>query len=222
MTGVILSGGRNLRMGRNKAFLKVGDKVIIEATISLFNTLFDEVLLVTNSTEEYQHLSCLSLSAEQAGADRSQKIKIITDIYPRAGSLNGILTGITYSSSYYSFIVACDMPFLNRNLISYLIKGMGYAESMEDYDIILPVSPKGDEPLHALYSKACCKPIENLIKKGEIRIGALFSQVKVKRIGPAELKPLDLKFLSFFNINTPEDLRLAEEIAKKTKAKMQK
>ena len=201
MTGVILSGGRNLRMGRNKAFLTVGDNVIIEATISLFDTLFDEVLLVTNSTEEYQHLS--------------QKIKIITDIYPRVGSLNGILTGITYSSSYYSFIAACDMPFLNRNLISYLIKGTRYTESIGDYDVILPVSPKGDEPLHALYSKACCNPIEDLIKKGEVRIGALFSQVKVKRIGPAELKPLDPKFLSFFNINTPEDLRLAEELIKK-------
>lgn len=198
MTGIILSGGRNLRMGRNKAFLKVGGRAIIETTLSLFSTLFDEVILVTNSPEEYQHLQ--------------QKIKIITDIYPMTGSLNGILTGITHAFSYYSFVVACDMPFLNRDIILYLTKRI---ESVEGYDVVLPVSDKGDEPLHAIYSKSCCRPMADMIKKGDVRIGALFSQVKVKRIGPDELRPLDPEFSSFFNINTPEDLRLAEGIAGK-------
>jgi len=102
MTGIILAGGKNRRMGFNKAFIDIGGQRIIQRTIGLFRELFDEIILVANNLAEYEELN----------------VKVVSDIFKDAGSLGGIYTGLFHASSEYSFVAACDMPFLNKEAIS--------------------------------------------------------------------------------------------------------
>src|SRR3989344_5351331 len=141
MTGIILAGGKNRRMGFNKAFIDIGGQRIIHRTIGLFRELFDEIILVANNLAEYEELN----------------VKTVSDIFKSAGSLGGIYTGLFYSSSEYNFVAECDMPFLNKEAISRVIK------SSEGWRATAPYIMERYHPLHAVYSKKCIKPIEELI-----------------------------------------------------------
>ena len=193
MTGIILTGGKSSRMGRNKAFLKVNGEVIIEKITRLFKALFDEVILVTSSPDEYKYLNT----------------KIVADIYPKSGSLIGIYSGLYHTSSQYAFVAACDMPFLKKDFIEYLIK------QKDGYDIVIPFSPDGQQPLHAIYSKSCLKPMEDQIKKGVLKIVDILPRLSVRYVKEDEMIPFDPEFNSFFNVNTPSEFQKAEEMTAK-------
>src|SRR4030067_2689864 len=193
MTGIILTCGKSSRMGRNKAFLKVNGEVIIEKITRLFKALFDEVILVSSSPDEYKYLNT----------------KIVADIYPKSGSLIGIYSGLYYASSQYAFVAVCDMPFLKKDFIEYLIK------QKDGYDIVIPFSPDGQQPLHAIYSKSCLKPMEDQIKKGVLKIVDILPRLSVRYVKEDEIIPFDPEFKSFFNVNTPSEFQKAEEMTAK-------
>jgi len=102
ISGVILSGGKSIRMGKNKAFIQVEGVPIIERIHNLFRKLFREVIIVTNEK------ICFKFRFENFF--RSD---------PRQRALGGLYTGIVFSSFYYSFCVACDMPFIKKSLVQY-------------------------------------------------------------------------------------------------------
>lgn len=187
VSGIILAGGRSVRMGQNKAFLEIDGKRIIDRTASLFNSLFKELILVTNTPEEYAYLG----------------IKTVSDIFPGKGSLGGIYTGLFHSPNEYSFIASCDMPFLRMDLIEFLLS------HKEDNDVVVPRPRDGDEPLHAVYSKRCLKPIEAMIRKGDLRIIGFYPEVKVRGVSEEELMPYISNPSPFLNINTPEEYAAA-------------
>lgn len=182
VTGIILAGGKSSRMGQNKALLDFGGRSIIEHTVDLFKPLFQEVIIVTNSPSEYENLD----------------VRIVTDIFPGKGSLGGIYTGLFYSSNKYSFIASCDMPFLKGDLIEFLVS------LRDNYDVIVPCPKSGREPIHAVYSKRCLKPIETLIEKGDLRIIGFYPEVNVREVSEEEFAPFNPE-LSFMNVNTSEE-----------------
>jgi molybdopterin-guanine dinucleotide biosynthesis protein A len=184
MTGIILAGGKNLRMGQNKAFLLVQGKRIIDRIRSMFVELFDEVLLVTNSPLEYLDLN----------------LRIVTDLYPEKSALGGIFTGLFYASYSHAFVAACDMPFLNRALISHLVA------LSPGFDIVIPKTEDGWQPLHAIYSRRCMRFMEQLLLEGDLKIIDFFPRVKKREVPTDEILPLDPQLLSFLNVNTPEEL----------------
>jgi molybdopterin-guanine dinucleotide biosynthesis protein A len=184
MTGIILAGGKNLRMGQNKAFLLVQGERIIDRTRSIFVELFDEVLLVTNSPLEYLDLN----------------LRIITDLYPEKGALGGVFTGLFHASYPHAFVAACDMPFLNQSVISHLIS------LSPGFDIVIPKTEDGWQPLHAIYSRTCLPFMEKLLLEGDLKIIDFFPRVKKREVPTGEILPLDPQLLSFLNVNTPEDL----------------
>ena len=183
-TGIILAGGKNLRMGQNKAFIEVQGERIIDRIRKIFGELFAEVLLVTNSPGEYLDL----------------KLRMVTDLYPEKGSLGGVFTGLFYASFSHAFVAACDMPFLNRDLISHLVS------LSPGYDIVIPRSEDGLQPLHAVYSRRCMPFMEDLLRQGNLKILDFFHRVKKREVPPEEILPFDPQMTSFLNLNTPEDL----------------
>lgn len=187
ITGVILAGGKSSRMGRNKALLEIGGKRIVESTVALFESLFSEVTLVTNTPSEYSDLG----------------IKTVADIFPHKGPLGGIHTGLNCSSYDYSFVVSCDMPFLKRKLIEYLI-GL-----RDGFDVVVPILRGRYEPLHALYSRGCLKPVEAIIEEGDLRIIGFYPEVRVREVHEDEFTSFNPEPSAFININTPEDYRIA-------------
>lgn len=192
MTGVILAGGKSLRMGQDKAFLTLESKALVDSLCQLLYRLFPQVVIVTNSP-----IKCLSLNAD-----------IVTDIYPHMGALGGIFTGLVFSSHPYSFVVACDMPFVSERLVKYM------AGLKDGYDVVIPEGEAGLEPLHAIYSKNCLKPIKRLLKENNLKIIDFFPALRVRKVKKEELKPFLETVPALFNINTPADYEQAVRIGK--------
>ena len=197
-TGVILSGGLNTRFsGKNKAFVSVGGKRIIDRLLEVFTELFNDLILVTNHPEEFLQWD----------------LTIVTDIFDLRSSLTGIHTGLFYANNPYAFFSACDTPFLNKDLVGILI------EQIEPkIDIIMPHTAAGFEPLCAIYSKRCLKPAEDHLKAKKLKIQWALRSSRTKTISEKELRRVDPELISFFNINTPQDLARAEEMVAKLPA----
>lgn len=209
-TGVILAGGLNLRFGgKNKALSRVGGKTILDRTLLSFGTLFPETMVVTKTPLEYLAWNTL----------------IVTDIYSARSPLAGLHAGLTYTQTPYIFITACDTPFLKTALIEIILKELD-AKS----DIIVPETEKGLQPLCAVYSRQCLPIIEKQLRQEAaatcnaadgskkrilnqgLKILNIYDYVRVKKIPEKRFLSLDPELLSFFNVNTPEDFVLAEQI----------
>jgi FdhD protein len=191
VAGVILAGGKSSRMGSNKALLPFRGGLFIEAIHRHLAELFPEMILVTNTPEQYQGIPC----------------RKVADLFPGMGALAGLHAGLAASSAPAIFAVACDMPFLNTGLIRYLVQRRNEGE------VILPHGPGGAEPLHAVYGKGCLAAMEQTLSSGERRIAAFFDQISLCRVTTGEVSRFDPGFRSFDNINTPVDyyhLRAAE------------
>ena len=213
VTGVILAGGKSRRMGENKALMRLGDDSLIGHVIRCLHDVTDELLLVTNSPTEYAHLD----------------VPMHGDILPDAGALGGVYTGVTHASHDAILCVACDSPFLEPKLLSYLVTVLGEYDAVIPYtyssrqtpfyrnkDIGVTNPSYGDDTqitlqtLCAAYSKRCLSIIELMLRESELRVHALQERAHIKRVSPEVWREFDPEGMSFFNINTPEDFERAD------------
>jgi molybdopterin-guanine dinucleotide biosynthesis protein A len=185
-----------LRLGRIKALERINKQRLIERTIERLSPPAQTVLVIT-SQEQFDIISA-SLS----------NVKVVVDLYPGKGALGGIYTGLACADSFYSLVVGCDMPFLNRHLLNYMV------ELVAGFDAVVPRAHCLVEPLHAIYSKNCIGSIEKMIQEDRLGISYLFNLVKTRYVGEDELESFDSGHLSFFNINTVADLREARRLIK--------
>ena len=189
-TAIILAGGKNLRLGRNKAAETIGGKSIIERVIERVSPLADQILIVS--------------SAERTEFKGIGKAEVLADLYPGGGPLGGIYTGLVKAKSEYSIAVACDMPFLNTKLLGYML------EQAAGHDAVVPLIDGGlMEPLHAIYARSCIEKIKAYLDKKQLSIIPVIKRLNVRYIEPAESRRFDPRLLSFFNINYPTDLERA-------------
>ena len=190
VTGIILAGGKNSRMGVNKAFLEIDGIRLIEKTLNIYRQIFTEVIIVTNDPLAYIEF-----------ADTA----IVTDIYKGKGPLGGIYTGLFYSKNSHAFVSACDMPFLNKDFILYLIEQTG------KYDIVVPKLPEGFQALYAIYSRNCLFAIKRMIDADELKITGFYKEVRLLSITEEKIKPFEKDGRLFLNINTSEDLKAHQQ-----------
>jgi FdhD protein len=183
VAGVILAGGASSRMGCDKALLPWQGGRFIDSIHRKMDRLFDEVLLVTNTPGAYDFVPC----------------RKVPDLFPGAGSLAGIHSGLHHAAAPYAFVVACDMPYLDGNLIRRI------AAEKEGHDAVVPEGEKGMEPLHALYAKTALPAIEAALLAGQRRVLSFLDKVRVRTVSRGEVARVDPLFCSFRNINTPED-----------------
>jgi len=183
VAGVILAGGKSTRMGRNKALLPYNGKPLIETIYSIMADLFDEVAVVTNNPEEYGFLPCPK----------------IADIHPGMGSIAGIHAGLSWSPQERIFVVGCDMPFLDPELVSWLAAGLGSETAL------VPLSPDGLEPLHSFYSKEALPLLDEALKSDRKKLIDLLEIMQAKLVPAAEIAKISPGFRSFINLNTPAD-----------------
>lgn len=190
---IILAGGKNRRMNRSKAFLEVGGRRIIDRILGALAPVCGEILLVTNTPGEYARLG----------------LRVVQDILPHRVPLAGLHAGLAYSGARYNLVVACDMPFVSGSLARLLL------ERAAGFDAVVPVRSDGLlEPLCAVYGTTCVGPIERCLAEGKRRVVDFFPLVRVKYIEQAEVERVADPLLAFFNVNTPEDLERARELAR--------
>lgn len=195
MSGIILAGGLSSRMkGANKPLMEFGDTTMIGRIVDSLKSVFSEVLIVTKDEELYQNYDA----------------EIVLDKFEHQGPLSGIHAGLEASKTEKNFIVSCDMPFLNLNLIRYMLN-----QSVED--ILVPRIGDHLEPLHAVYSKQCLPKIEEAVRREKFKIIEFWEwdNVDVKYIEQTEVEKFDPNLYTFFNINTRKDYRQALKILTK-------
>lgn len=193
LTLAIMAGGKSSRMGTDKSFVTLLGKPLIEHLLDRLADLGeDERILITNRPDDYAALG----------------LPMFTDALPDKGSLGGIYTAITYSQSDYTMVIACDMPFANPALLKYM---MGLCDGA--YDVIVPRVDGYPEGLHAVYSQACLAPIRKRLDADQLKVMGFYDDVRVRYLDEAEYQSFDPKGLSFFNVNTPQELEEARRLA---------
>lgn len=193
-TLAILAGGKSSRMGRDKSFVPVLGRPMIEHIIHSTSDLGQsETLLITNRPADYAHLN----------------LPMFGDVVPEKGSLGGIYTAIWHSSAPYTLVIACDMPFVNPALLRYMLS----LRRGDQFDVIVPRVEAYPEGLHAIYSKACLEAVRSCLDADRLKVIGFYDQVRVRYLDEAEYQPIDPNRLSFVNINTPEELARAQKIA---------
>lgn len=181
--------------GRNKAFLKVGGKTILDRLLEALNGLFEEILLVTRRPGIYQGLP--------------DKVKTVRDIFEKRSSLTGIQAGLKHSKTPYAFFVPCDTPFIKPELVDFMCSRIDSSS-----DVIVPAFEDHYEPLCAIYSKRCLPYIEDQLRRDDFKIIHFFDKINLKQIPLKELKKTDPSLRSFFNVNTPETYRESLDLVK--------
>lgn len=198
VTSIVLVGGRGLRLGREKAVEKIDNQTLLERVINCLALLGNEILVVTAQGQP-----------NPLPPPQSEKIRILVDIYPNKGALGGIYTGLRASDSFYNLVVACDLPFLNINLLRYLI------DCAPNFDAVVPRFKGEIEPLHSVYSKNCLTAIDKQLEQGRLKVRDFLNQVKVRYVEEEEIDRFDPEHWSFFNINSEADLQRARELAQR-------
>lgn len=195
-TGVILAGGTNRRLpGKKKTFYRVGKASMLENLTTLFTGVFKEVILVVNDPAAF------------TGTDAM----VVRDIIPARCALAGLHAGLFYASFPWVYATACDVPFASEKVIRHLL-----GARVEGKDIIIPRTREGLEPLSALYHKSCIPRIEKNLEDNIFMIKKTFKTKRVREISPGTLEKLDPGMQFKFNVNTPQDLEKAREMAEKS------
>jgi molybdopterin-guanine dinucleotide biosynthesis protein A len=193
---IILAGGKSKRLGRNKINEVIGGITLLNRVINVLSAFNGEIILVT------------AKDSSMPDTFTYTKISKVQDLYPGKGMIGGIITGLAASKNFYNLVVAADMPFLNPALIHYMIS------NAKGNDLVAYKNQNDLEPLHAIYTKNCLPILEEIMLEDR-RIFELLGQVKVRYLSSAEINQYDPKKISFFNVNTESDLRIANEIAAK-------
>jgi len=184
ITGVILAGGKSSRYGTNKAFAKINGIPLIENVIRVMRSLFQDLVLITNTPDEYAYL----------------ELPMYEDLIKDLGPIGGIYTALNSITNDAGFFVACDMPSLNPGLIRYMV-GI-----RDDFDVVVPKISWKMETLHALYSRRCLPAVKRLIDLREYQTIRFFPVVSVRHVKENEIRRFDPELRSFFNVNRPEEL----------------
>lgn len=194
----VLAGGTSSRFGRDKALLQVDGQMLIQRVVDRLSKISNDVLIVGNNLGRFEGV----------------RARLVEDRVQGAGALGGVYTAVEACRHPYVFCVACDMPFLDLNLIRYMVL------LAPGYDVVMPYVRGEPEPLHAVYGKACAPAIKAALDAGERRIISFLAQVRVRDVREDEIRILDPNLHSFFNLNVPEDLARMQAIleAQKTQA----
>jgi len=188
ISAIILAGGKSSRMGQNKALMKINGITIIELILNEISKISTDILISSNTTE-YNFLN----------------FKIVNDEIKNIVPISGIYSGLKNIKNEKAIIVSCDIPFINNNLIEYLI------ENSQNFDVTIPEFNNFLEPLIGIYSKSIVKNIENEIINSNYSI-----QKIIKNLNYNILKiNSNLNFYNenlFLNVNNFEDFEKAKKV----------
>jgi molybdopterin-guanine dinucleotide biosynthesis protein A len=195
LTISIQAGGQSSRMGQDKALLPFLGQPLILRVIQRVASLADEVLVTSNHPGSFRFLG----------------LPVTQDVVPGVGALGGLYTALKTARFPLVGVVACDLPFANPDLL----KACRDILLETGADAVIPSTEIGLEPLHAIYKRDTCLPlVEAAIKSGERRAISWHEQAEIRILTPGEVAQYDPQGVTFWNVNTPEEFRQAEEVAR--------
>jgi molybdopterin-guanine dinucleotide biosynthesis protein A len=181
-------------MGRDKALLDFLGQPLIQRVLHRVSHLSHNIFVTANHPERYHFLD----------------IPILPDIIPGIGALGGIYTALISSNTPFVYIIACDLPFVNPDLLAACLEILRSSDS----DAVIPQSENGLEPLHAIYRRDTCLPaVESAIKTGKRRTISWHKDAQIHILPPDDVLKYDPHGITFWNLNTPRELQQAKEKA---------
>jgi molybdenum cofactor guanylyltransferase len=181
--GFVAAGGRSSRMGRDKAWLDLDGRSMIERVIDALVPVTSSVAIIANGPD-YSRLG----------------LPVFADEHSNIGPMEAIRTALENTMTPRVVLVACDLPFVTSDLFKLLLN------IHDDCDAVIPVGPdEKPQPLCAIYWTQTLPTVRALIANGERKISTLFDRVPTRFVEFDELHHLARSELFFENVNTPED-----------------
>ena len=209
MTGILLAGEGSSRLGRDKALEMVGGRTLLQRVVDALAQVSDDIVVVTAPDQPRQRIPSHPL------------VRVVHDMHAGRGPAAGLYAGLLASRTQHAWALSCDLPFLNSEVLRFL---MGLAHG---YDAVVPRvggswrnSREREliaQPLHAVYGQNCIPVLERLLK-GRASLHGLLERVNTRYVEEDELVDLDPSLHSFLNVNSEEDLALAQGVADRMKA----
>ena len=192
VSAIILAGGNSSRLGRDKALVNIySSSTIIHTIVEKLQNISDDVIIATNGRKY-----------------ASPGARLTSDIYLNSGPLAGLYSGLLAAKHSHALVVACDMPFLNVELLNYM------RSQPLDYDALVPKIEGWLEPLHAIYSRQCIEVIEGMLKDSHLSMHDFLDNILVQYLFQDTITMFDPEYRSFFNINSTKTLKEAINIAR--------
>jgi molybdopterin-guanine dinucleotide biosynthesis protein A len=183
--GFVLAGGKSSRMGDDKAFLKLGDKTLLEIARELLAEVCEKVNIV---------------------GDRARfGPQAIEDIYPDSGPLGGIHAALSATTSDLNLVLAVDTPFVEPKFLRWMLHRAATTHCI----VTVPRLTTGFQPLCAVYRRSFKGFAEAALKNGEFKIDPLYAKVRTCPITDPELNQLAFDSRMFDNLNTRADFERA-------------
>lgn len=194
-TGIILAGGKSSRMGTNKALLRIDGKSVIEHVVAELDSIVNNIIIVTNSFEDYAFLN----------------LPMVEDEWKGMGPLAGIHAGLSATKTEQNLLVACDMPFISAQLGSVLLG------QLAEYQVAVPKIADKIHPLFAAYRKEVKEEAKAALEQKQLRIRGMFRNIHVKIMDEKELNDYGIKLSEsdLFNMNHPEEYEQAKKMSMK-------
>jgi molybdopterin-guanine dinucleotide biosynthesis protein A len=204
-SAIILAGGVSSRFGQDKGILKIGNRPIINRVIDSVNPVVEETIVVTNSQERATKY-----------AKTVKDAQFVIDKYKSQGPLIGALTGFESAHGKYALLLPFDTPFISREVVLLLF------DLCLNKAAAIPRWPNGHiEPLHSVYqTNIASEAARSAVNEGKLNMRAMIEKMRgVRYVSTLVIQHLDPDFRTFFNINTPIDLKKAMSMVKLRKVK---
>jgi molybdopterin-guanine dinucleotide biosynthesis protein A len=176
-------------MGRDKALLEVSGSPLIARAARLLQSVTGTPTIIA-STTLYSSLG----------------FPLVADDWPGCGPLGGIATVLRVSSFAWNLIIACDLPYLTKPWLDFLIERALNSKA----DAVVPMSERGAEPLCAMYRKNAAQGIRAAVEGGVRKVTDALASLRVEYVEPREWKAFASDGLLFKNVNSPADYEEAK------------
>lgn len=205
VTGIVLAGGRSERMGRDKAWVELAGRPLVQWVLDALLQVTDLQMIVAREVGKLDRLA----------------VPVVEDRFEVRGPLTGIHAGLKAAETDLCVVVACDLPLVRPELLKLItdLVGLSHAvvpyvgdEKLPELGPTAPVRDAGLQPLLAGYRRACIDPLEDLLRQGNFPTAALVSMLEARILKPEEWRRVDPDGRSFVNVNTPEDVDWAAHV----------
>ena len=200
-SAVILAGGFSRRFGRDKGLVVLDGKPLVLHVIERVSNMVDEIVVVVSSKDQKKKFEVLL----------EDKADIAIDKNDAQSPLVGAITGFESAEGEYSLLLPCDTPLVSTQIVQFLL------DVCTNKSAVIPRWPSGYiEPLQAAYhTKSALTAAKTALEQGKMNMRSMIDNLSLVRyVSTMVLEQLEPKLLTFFNINTPQDLKRAESLLK--------
>jgi molybdopterin-guanine dinucleotide biosynthesis protein A len=190
-SAAILAGGKSQRFGSNKALAPWFNGHVIDAVAQATMDACQEVIIIADEPEPYSYSG----------------LPVFPDIMSGLGPLAGLQSALRHAKSERVLLLGCDMPLLNSELLNLMWEIPTWAP------VVIPVTPQGLEPLHAIYHKSLLSIVDHRINCGDLSLRSLVKDIPCRIVSPADILKVCPSFKCLSSVNTPEDLARLKRFA---------